>query len=256
MLVLSRKEDQKVTFPGLGISVQILRVRGSTVRLGVEAPVEVRIIREELSDGPDPPPLQTHVIRLPQKMRHELRNELNALGIALHLFKEELDAGCVTDAEATFEQLVRHLERVAASGVLSREGVTSTDSAPTALLVEDEPNERELLAGLLRLHGYQVATAADGLEAIEYLETHPKPSLVLVDMRMPRCDGPATVRRIRQNPTFDAMKIFAVSGSTPEENQLDVQQAGISGWFMKPLNPESLVNAMANTLEPSAVAAA
>jgi carbon storage regulator CsrA len=246
MLVLSRKEDQKVRFPGLGITVQILRVKGSSVHLGIDAPLEVRIIRDELR-GDDPPrATRSHVIRLPQKLRHELRNELNSLSIALHLFKQEIDAGHFEDAEATFDKLVDHLERVSSNNALSREDATTTSTdESTALLVEDEPNEREMLAGFLRLHGYRVATAGDGLEAIEYLESNEKPSVVLIDMRMPRCDGPTTIRRIRENPAFDGVKIFAISGSTPQENQMDAEGEGVNGWFMKPLNPRSLVDAMA-----------
>ena len=249
MLVLSRKQDQKVTFPGLGITVQILRVKGSSVRLGVDAPMEVRIIRDELDDGgPEKPPPRAHVIRLPQTLRHELRNELNSLSIALHLFKQEVDSGYHDDSEATFDKLVEHIESLSSSQALSREGMSADEmTESTALLVEDQPNEREMLAGFLRLHGYQVATAADGVEAIEYLESNVKPSVVLIDMRMPRCDGPTTIRRIRENPAFDGIKIFAISGSTAEENHINTKQEGVNGWFMKPLNPKSLVDAMAVT---------
>ena len=257
MLVLSRKVDQKVSFPGLGITVQILRVKGPTVRLGVDAPMEVRILRDELDDnGHDKTPPRAHVIRLPQNTRHEIRNELNALSIALHLFKQELDAGYYDDAEATFDKLVEHVERLSDNRALSRQGVSAADTTEsTALLVEDHPNEREMLAGFLRLHGYQVATAADGLEAIDYLESNVKPSVVLIDMRMPHCDGPTTIRRIRENPAFDEVKIFAISGSTAEENRMNEQEEGVNGWFMKPLNPKSLVDALAVTGGPAACVA-
>ncbi len=255
MLVLGRKQDQKVRFPDLGITVHILRVKGSNVRLGVDAPTEVRIIRDEL-DGPVKPTPRVHVVRLPQELRHDLRNQLNSLSIALHLFKQELDAGYHEDAEATFDKLVAHVEQLSANEVLSRTGVPAgASSESTALLVEDEPNEREMLAGFLRMHGYQVSTAGDGLEAIEYLEANEKPSVVLIDMRMPRCDGPTTIRRIRENPAFDDVKIFAISGSTPEENNLNTEEEGVTRWFTKPLNPKTLVDAMAVTAcdtEPAA----
>lgn len=257
MLVLSRKEHEKVCFPSLGITVQILRVKGSAVRIGVDAPTEVRIIREELDDhGGERRPARSHVIRLPRDLRHELRNELNSLSIGLHLLRHELDAGCQQDAEATFNKLVEHLERISGNKILSSSGVLTNDPLPaTALLVEDEPNEREMLAGFLRMYGYQVATAGDGLEAMEYLESNEKPSVVLIDMRMPRCDGPTTIRRIRENPAFDGVKIFAISGSTPEENQMGGTMKGVNKWFMKPLNPKSLVDAMTISIhnpEPSA----
>lgn len=254
MLVLTRKENQKVCFPSLGITVQILGVKGSSVRLGVDAPLEVRIVRDELDDnGPDKRPPRAHVIHLPQNLRHEMRHELNSLSIALHMFKEKLDDGYYEDAEVTFDRLVEHIERLGANQALSPQGTSASEvTDSTALLVEDDPNERELLAGFLRMHGYQVATAADGLEAIDYLDSNAKPSVVLIDMRMPRCDGPTTIRRIRENPAFDGIKIFAISGSTPEENRMDADQEGVNGWFMKPLDPRSLVDAMAVTAGPYA----
>lgn len=48
MLVLSRRKDDRVLFPNLGISVHILRVDGNRVRIGVEAPPEVKVLRHEL----------------------------------------------------------------------------------------------------------------------------------------------------------------------------------------------------------------
>jgi carbon storage regulator CsrA len=168
MLVLSRKAEQKVCFPGLGITVHILQIKGSSVRVGVDAPVEVRIMRDELQDGTGPSQPRTHVVRLPRELRHELRNQMNTLSLALHLFKQEIDSGHLQDAEETFEKLVEHIEQLSHNQLLSREGVSlkqSDEERPTALLVEDEPNEREMLAGFLRMHGYEVATAADGLEA-------------------------------------------------------------------------------------------
>jgi CheY-like chemotaxis protein len=73
-------------------------------------------------------------------------------------------------------------------------------------------------------------------------------------MRMPRCDGPSTIRRIRENPAFDGVKIFAISGSTAAENCVNIERDGVNGWFMKPLNPRSLVDALAASrdLQPTA----
>lgn len=49
MLVLSRREDDKILFPNLGISVQIVRIDGKKARVGVQAPRDVHILRHELS---------------------------------------------------------------------------------------------------------------------------------------------------------------------------------------------------------------
>jgi carbon storage regulator CsrA len=258
MLVLSRKTDQKVCFPGLGITVHILQVKGATVRVGVEAPMEVRIMRDELQESSDSGKSRTHVVRLPRELRHELRNRLNTLSLALHLFKQEVDSGRFQDAEETFDKLVEHIEQLSQNQALSPEEHAPKEppsDRPTALLVEDEPNEREMLAGFLRMHGYEVVTAADGLEAMDYLDRHRRPTVVLIDMRMPRCDGPTTVRKIRKNSALQGIKIFAISGSTPEESGLTADGEDVNRWFSKPLNPRLLVDAMASevvSLEPSA----
>jgi carbon storage regulator CsrA len=50
MLVLSRKETDKIVFPTLGITVEVLRIRGNVARIGIDAPSEVPIYRHELTD--------------------------------------------------------------------------------------------------------------------------------------------------------------------------------------------------------------
>jgi carbon storage regulator CsrA len=52
MLVLSRRLHQKIVLPGLGITIQITAVKAGTVRLGVQTPPQVRIVREELLQPP------------------------------------------------------------------------------------------------------------------------------------------------------------------------------------------------------------
>lgn len=50
MLCLSRKKDQRIVFPDLGISVCVIAIRGDKVRLGVEAPREIKVHREEVQE--------------------------------------------------------------------------------------------------------------------------------------------------------------------------------------------------------------
>ena len=48
MLVLSRRIEEKIVLPGLGVTVQVLSIKGNVVRLGIDAPQDVKIFREEL----------------------------------------------------------------------------------------------------------------------------------------------------------------------------------------------------------------
>jgi DNA-binding response OmpR family regulator len=70
------------------------------------------------------------------------------------------------------------------------------DAPPTVLVVDDEPVIRELVAGLLEEEGYVVQQATDGMEALTAIEDDGI-DVVLSDVRMPRLDGAALVRRLR-----------------------------------------------------------
>jgi carbon storage regulator CsrA len=48
MLVLSRRVNETILFPGLGITIHVLRMQGNTVRLGIEAPAAAQVLRSEL----------------------------------------------------------------------------------------------------------------------------------------------------------------------------------------------------------------
>jgi two-component system, OmpR family, response regulator len=75
----------------------------------------------------------------------------------------------------------------------------SPQSAPEArlLVVDDEPNIRELLSASLRYAGFEVATAADGQQALALADSF-RPDLLVLDVMMPGLDGFGVVRRLRQ----------------------------------------------------------
>jgi two-component system OmpR family response regulator len=66
------------------------------------------------------------------------------------------------------------------------------------LVVDDEPNIRELLSASLRYAGFEVATAADGQQALALAESF-RPDLLVLDVMMPGLDGFGVVRRLRQS---------------------------------------------------------
>lgn len=52
MLVLSRKRGEEIVLPGLGVSIQLVDVRGNRVRLGITAPQSVSVVRREITEPP------------------------------------------------------------------------------------------------------------------------------------------------------------------------------------------------------------
>src|SRR5207249_4369672 len=98
MLVLSRRPGQRILFPTLDLSVQVLATKGSTVRLGIEGPRDVSVVREEIAPAKETKPAPT---RAEKRARHDLRARLNTLAVALHVVEKQLKAGQTADAERT-----------------------------------------------------------------------------------------------------------------------------------------------------------
>jgi carbon storage regulator CsrA len=214
VLVLSRRLNEKIVIPTLGVTIEIVGLKGNTVKLGIAAPPDVTLMRHEISA--DIPIVIGPAPHDPSLLRASV-------------------AGLSEQSGATLENLQR--DKLINRTFEPRNNlVHTTRSRLRALVVEDDQNERELLARLLRLNGCECHTAADGLIALDYLASHGKPDLVLLDLCMPRCDGRQTVARIRGDHRYRGLKVFAVSGTRPEEAGICTGPNGVDGWFPKPLN--------------------
>ena len=252
MLVLSRKKDQKVVLPGMGVTVQVMRCSENGVKLGFDAPPEIRILREELEYDPEvrrdfslDKLIEECIEQAPSAERHAMRNKFNTLTIALQVIKDALEAGELVDAESTHQKLVQLLTQNLGtdnSDFPNQQPGSADSSAATVLVVEDQANEREMLAGILRMNGYQVSTAGDGVEALEYLEANAPPAFVLVDMQMPRCDGAAVIRQIRESARLSGSQVYVVSGCN--EKETNVRASDVDAWHIKPVNPRLLLDSM------------
>lgn len=266
MLVLSRREQESIVFPKLGIRVQVTRLKGKAVSLGVEAPDDVRVLRGELESHQQDENVcnvgaviaqNAEAVEAKQRERereHELRNRINTLTIALHLLQKKAsrDSGVVDET-----LLSGAIDELALIEETLQEGSKSPDldevnrkaSLPLALLVDDNENETSLLAGYLRTFGFRVATALDGRAALRFIEnsTH-LPDVVLLDMNMPGLNGRGTIDAIRRNPKTQTLRVFAVSGEDQEASNVPIGSGGVDRWFQKPISPDKLVREMSHDL--------
>lgn len=251
MLVLTRRTKDKVSFPQVGITVHFIRVQSGQVKVGVDAPRDIAIVRDEVEDVDTAKFVRRQLAKLPREVRHGIRNELHQISVGLHLYHELIKANLIEEAEDTFESMQEALLKLGNNEVLRRPENESSQKAEdqVIVLIEDDLNQRQLMAEFLKLRGYVVFAFADGEDALEYLSDHEPPGAVLIDMHMPKCDGRTTVQALRESHRFQSTLIFAVSGTSPEDNGLPMGKQGVDRWFPKPVSLETLLSAIEQSLQ-------
>lgn len=120
--------------------------------------------------------------------------------------------------------------------------------AMTVMVVDDNPVNRQVLAGMLRANGINVVEAEHGREALEKLRIQFVP-LVLMDVRMPVMDGFAATRAIKSNPLLRKAKVIAVSASVFPDTVAAMRAAGCDDFIKKPVRLRELLEKIALHLE-------
>ncbi len=110
---------------------------------------------------------------------------------------------------------------------------------PRVLVVEDHDDTRELIRTALERGGYRVVEASDGEEAVAAARRE-RPRLVLMDATLPRVDGLAATRRIRQHPELRDVPIVAVSAHDTADFHADALAAGCNDYVTKPIDFDQL----------------
>jgi CheY-like chemotaxis protein len=108
------------------------------------------------------------------------------------------------------------------------------------LVVEDDTDVRETLADLLEAEGYQVARAANGRQALDYLQRARPPGLILLDLIMPVMDGHQFRQRQRQDPVLASVPTAVVSAFRPNSDQMAALEP--AGWLVKPVDLKALLD--------------
>ncbi len=109
------------------------------------------------------------------------------------------------------------------------------------LVVDDEPDIRELIEYNLKKEGYQVVTAENGKEAIEQAKIH-SPQLILLDIMMPEMDGIEACRNIRSLPDFKNTFIVFLTARSEEYSEVSGFNVGADDYITKPIKPRILMS--------------
>ncbi len=118
------------------------------------------------------------------------------------------------------------------------------------LLVDDEPDILEFVGYNLTKEGFEVHTAANGLQAIEKA-SEITPHLILLDVMMPELDGMETCKRLKQMPALSRTIIVFLSARGEDESQLKGFDLGGDDYITKPIHPKLLVSRLKAILKRS-----
>ena len=122
MLVLSRRPSERILFPSVGISVEIIRTKGNTVRVGIEAPEDIRVLRGELhshsSDvssmgiGKQAISTDSNVDNFEEGERLRLCQRMDEIGLALALAQNQQRQGLSDHVDVAIDQAIDRLNEL------------------------------------------------------------------------------------------------------------------------------------------------
>ncbi len=108
------------------------------------------------------------------------------------------------------------------------------------LVVEDNPDNREIMSAVLRHRGYDVVEAEDAETALALVSDR-KPDLVLMDISLPRMDGYEATARLRALPHTAAVPVIAVSAHAFLQERRAPWEVGFDSYLTKPVAPSRIV---------------
>lgn len=107
------------------------------------------------------------------------------------------------------------------------------------LIVDDAPIMRKLLTEVLKAD-YSISTAADGIEALEFLLKEEPVDAMILDLSMPRMGGVDLLKRIRTMAAFVSLPVLVLSGHYESLSRIAAIEAGANDFMTKPFNPMEL----------------
>lgn len=121
-----------------------------------------------------------------------------------------------------------------------------SESKQKILVVEDDADTRALYRKALHMEGYNVAQAADGVQAFEYLDNGDCPDLILLDLSIPQLGGVDFMKRLREHVNCAKTKVVLVSGW--ENLATRARELGAEAFMRKPVELTQLYATIKNLI--------
>jgi two-component system chemotaxis response regulator CheY len=110
-----------------------------------------------------------------------------------------------------------------------------------ALIVDDSRPIRRIEGDILKELGFDTCDACHGKDALEQLQTEPRPDVVLVDWNMPEMDGLEFIKAVRKDARYSGIVLMMVTTETESDQMLRALGAGADEYLMKPFARDGLV---------------
>lgn len=113
-------------------------------------------------------------------------------------------------------------------------------AATKVLVVDDEEDYRLIVQDVLKSAGMEVKACVDGMDGLQTLKGY-LPDIVLVDWMMPRMDGEAFCRALRQDARLRDLPVLMLTVRQTADEELEALHFGVDDFIVKPFKPEELI---------------
>lgn len=118
-----------------------------------------------------------------------------------------------------------------------------TETAPSVLVVDDEPQVVWMLRFSLEAEGYRTLAARDGRAALEEVREH-RPDLMILDVMMPLMDGWTVLQHLQDVPEDERPRVIVLSARTTLRDRAKAAELGADAFVAKPFNPDDLLEVL------------
>ena len=182
--------------------------------------------------------------------RDEVLQQIDQIGLQGLLIKpvtESVMFNTIIDTLPSAHIVPARRERREPPSTAPRPLIVAQLAGKRALVVDDNPLNREVACGFIAAVGMSAETAGNGIEALALLRSGPF-DVVLMDVHMPEMDGLAAARAIRGNPRWSELPIIALTAQARVEDRRASLDAGMTAHLTKPIDETALYETLLDVL--------
>jgi CheY-like chemotaxis protein len=123
-----------------------------------------------------------------------------------------------------------------------------------ALIIEDTPDNMELISFILRKNGYETIWAETGQQGYE-IALREKPDFIILDIQLPDMDGTEVLKKIRASEINDSIPIIAMTSYAMTGDRERLLALGCTGYIEKPIDPMTVMDQLREVIGATGKAA-